>query len=70
MPELATFAREPEPPPRRARSSYRRPQPGRYNPRLDAYREHPEWPLPEALIDADPEDRLIALCDARRAVEG
>jgi hypothetical protein len=66
---------EPEPrrrPRRSSRPHRRSPRApsGRWSIRLDAYRQHPEWPLPPALIDTNAEDRLIALCDARRAVEG
>jgi hypothetical protein len=65
MPELEPFAREPEPPPwrpmgwGRPRRGPLKPPSGRFNLRLDAYSQHPEWPLPEALIDSDAEDRMI-----------
>jgi hypothetical protein len=65
LPLLADPEPAPLRPPRRCRRQYRRPQPGRYNLRLDAYRQHPEWPIPPALIDVGAEDRLIEQIDAR-----
>jgi hypothetical protein len=56
--------------PSRLRRRVPRPPSGRWSFRLDGYREHPEWPLPPALIDTGAEDRLIALCDAGGAIEG